>query len=174
MPGNIPPAIVSSSTPQVPADSPVLYRAVASVRAPGGPDKYVSFSADGLEVAMGMSGALAEFYGVEPGDFTPRPSTLDYLVGATAGCLLGTLRRALVARGVEVSPDALTCEAVGDVVVDAGVPRLTRIVVRYRFQAPPAVDSDAVERAHAVHHRGCAVSRSIESAVDITTELDIA
>lgn len=151
----------------------MLYQPAVSVRAPGGPDKHVRFAADGAEAIMGMSGSLADFYGAEPGTYTPRAATLDYVVGAATACLLGTFRRALAARGVTVGADELTAEGLGDVVVEDGVPQLKRIVVRYRLLAPGDADPDAIERAHAVHHRACAVSRSLEAAIDISTELQL-
>lgn len=151
----------------------VLYRATVHVRSPGGPDKHVSFAADEAVAVMGMSGSLADFYGAQAGTFTPHASTLDYVVGAVAGCLIGTFRRALVARKVTVGPDDLTADAVGDVVVEDGVPQLQRIVVRYRLNVSSESDLDAVDRAHAVHHRACAVSRSLEAAISISTELEL-
>jgi uncharacterized OsmC-like protein len=151
----------------------VLYRATVRVRSLGGPDKHVSFAVDEAEAIMGMSGSLADFYGAQAGTFTPRASTLDYLVGATAGCLLGTFCRALAARKVTVAPDDLAADAVGDVVVEDGVPQLKRIVVRYRLKVAPETDLDAVDRAHAFHHRACAVSRSLEAAIAISTELEL-
>ena len=151
----------------------ILYRATVRVRSVGGPDKHVSFAADEAEAIMGMSGSLADFYGAEAGTFTPHASTLDYVVGATAGCLLGTFRRALAARKISVTADDLVADAVGDVVVQDGVPQLKRIVVRYRLKVAPKTDLDAVERAHAVHHRACAVSRSLEAAITISTELEL-
>jgi hypothetical protein len=109
------------------ADEPVLYEAVVTARAPGGPDKHVGLAADGSEVVMGMSGSLAEFYRAPAGTFTPRASTLDYVVGALTACLLGTFRRALVAREIAVTGDDLTAEAVGAVVIDGDVPVLRRV-----------------------------------------------
>lgn len=143
------------------------------MHAPGGPDKLVSFPVDGAEATMGLSAGLADFYGAEAGTFMPHASTLDYVVGATAGCLLGTFRRALAARKVPFAADDLAADAIGEVVLEDGVPQLKRIVVRYRLKVMPEVNLDSVERAHAVHHRGCAVSRSLEAAIDIRTELEL-
>ena len=150
-----------------------VYQAVVTVRSAGGPDKHVRFEADGVEAVMGMSGGLGQFYGAQPGTYDPRASTLDYVVGATAACLTGTLRRALTARGVVLAPDGLSATAVGDVVVEDGVPQLKRILVSYRLTAPAGSDRAVIDRAHSVHHRACAVSRSLEAAIEIRTELEI-
>jgi uncharacterized OsmC-like protein len=157
----------SGSTPEP------LYRAEVTVRAHGGPDKQVRFAVDDVEATMGMSGTLGSFYGSEPGTYTEHASTLDYVVGATAACLLGTFRRALGARGITVTGEQLTAEAVGDVIVDGDVPILKRIVVSYTLSAPEGADLETIERAHSVHHRACAVSRSLESSIDIRTELEL-
>jgi organic hydroperoxide reductase OsmC/OhrA len=155
------------------SESEPIYQAVATVRSAGGPDKHVRFEADGVEAVMGMSGGLAQFYGAEPGTYDPRASTLDYVVGATAACLTGTLRRALAVRGVVVAADGLSARAVGDVVVEDGVPQLKRILVSYRLSAPAGADRAVIDRAHALHHRACAVSRSLEAAIEIRTELKL-
>ncbi len=164
----------SSSTPtEIEAGPEVLYLSEVAVHAHGGPDKHVRFAADGGEATMGMSGSLGSFYGAEPGTYQERASTLDYVVGAAAACLLGTFRRALGARGVSVTGEELTAEATGDVVLDGDVPVLKRIVVRYTLRAPAGSDVTVIERAHSVHHRACAVSRSLEGSIEISTELEL-
>ncbi len=42
-----------------------------------------------------------------------------------------------------------------------------------RLKAPEAADPEAIQRAHAVHHRACAVSRSLEGSIEIRTELEL-
>jgi organic hydroperoxide reductase OsmC/OhrA len=91
-----------------------------------------------------------------------------------AACLLGTFRGALAVRGVDVGADALTAEAIGDVIVEHGVPLLKRVTVQYHLSVPPGADRSVIEHAHSVHHRACAVSRSLEAAIAITTELELA
>lgn len=49
---------------------------------------------------------------------------------------------------------------------------IRRIHVRYRLRIPPG-HVDAVERVHARHHRSCPVYRSLEGAIEITTEYAI-
>ena len=49
------------------------------------------------------------------GAFTPHASTLDYIVGATAGCLMGTLNRALQVRKIVTTDGRLESEAVGEI-----------------------------------------------------------
>lgn len=160
----------TSAAPAI--DQVVLYRTVALVNAEGR-DKRVRFPIDGTAALMGLNGGLAEFYDAAPGSFAPHASTLDYVAGATGACLLGTFRRALTVRGIAVDEDALSAEVTGDVIVEDDVPQLKRITVRYRLRAPADADRTVIERAHSVHHKACAVSRSLEAAITITTELEL-
>lgn len=60
----------------------------------------------------------------------------------------------------------------GEVEKDDGVLVIKRIHVTYHLAAE-AADWDAARRAHEVHHGKCPVYKTIESCVDITTELEI-
>lgn len=126
----------------------------------------------GDEVTFGVPGWQGEHYGFEPGTVPEHPGTLDYLVASVAGCLIGTFGGALKARGIATEGDALTAEALGEVVVDPdGVLRLRRITVRYRLTAPED-KRDAAERANAHHAQHCPNARSVAAAIEIVTELD--
>jgi organic hydroperoxide reductase OsmC/OhrA len=118
-----------------------------------------------------MHDELAEFYGAQPGSFEPRASTLDYVVGALAACLAGTLKRALLARGVQLKPDDLQTTATASIVVVDKVPTIRAVTVSYLLSNTDPADHEKIGRAHAVHHRACAVSRSLEAAIEISTNL---
>ena len=49
---------------------------------------------------------------------------------------------------------------------------IRRIHVIYKLQAPEG-DRETIERVHAVHARHCPVARSLEGAIDITTEYEL-
>jgi uncharacterized OsmC-like protein len=140
----------------------------------GSPDKLVRLPQSDADVPMGMHGELAEFYGAAPGTFTPHASTLDYVVGALTACLAGTFKRALAARGVAIDPEALEVRGTGAIVKDGDVPVIRRVTVEYVLSGTAPEDRGAIERAHSVHHRGCAVSRSLEAAIEIDTSLTLA
>ena len=72
---------------------------------------------------------------------------------------------------VSISAGDLTAEAVGEIVVDGDVPIIRAIEVRYTLRGIGADQPEKVDRAHAVHHRACAVSRSLEGAIEISTVL---
>lgn len=126
----------------------------------------------GTDVTFGTPGWQGEHYGFPPGTAEDDPGTLDYLVASVAGCLIGTFGGALRARGIESAGDALTADALGEVVVDDdGVLRLRRIVVRYTLKAPESKRA-AAERANEHHVAHCPNARSVAAAIEIVTELD--
>jgi uncharacterized OsmC-like protein len=75
---------------------------------------------------------------------------------------------------VKASGGRLTSEAAGEVEDEEGVLVLKRVHVRYRLALDPDADRDKVQRAFERHPEKCPVYRSIGSAVEITTELELA
>jgi organic hydroperoxide reductase OsmC/OhrA len=47
------------------------------------------------------------------------------------------------------------------------------IEVRYRLAGTGPDEYAQVQRAHLVHHRACAVSRSVDAAINISTQLEL-
>jgi len=127
----------------------------------------------GEEVTFGTPGWQGEHYGFPPEAVEGHPSgTLDYLVASVGGCLIGTFGGALRARDIPSAGDALTADALGEVVVDPDkVLRLRKITVTYRLRAPEA-KREAAERALAHHARHCPNARSVAAAIEIVTEMD--
>ena len=151
--------------------SAVVYR--SEVRAdPGGVGiKMVSLPAETQPVAMGMHGGVAAHYKLAEGSFTPRAATLDYLVGGTAACLLGTLARALRVRDINADAEHLHMTAVGEHESEDGVLVLKRIHVVAHLRALTS-QREAVERIFPLFASKCPMHQSIRTAIDITTELD--
>ena len=67
----------------------------------------------------------------------------------------------------------LAGEATGEIEVEDGVLVLRRIHVRYLLRVEPDADREAIRRAFDHHMRHCPVYRSIEAAIDCTTELEL-
>jgi uncharacterized OsmC-like protein len=65
----------------------------------------------------------------------------------------------------------LTSEAEGDVHIEEKVLVLKRIRVRYTLKGCPDDKRESAERAHAHHAARCPVARSVEKAIQISTEL---
>jgi hypothetical protein len=123
----------------------VVYRSLVRVEAKPGGIKLVSLPAEPAPVPMGMHGAIAKHYKLAEGSFTPHASTLDYVVGATAGCLAGTLGRALTMRKIPVGEGRLQVEAVGELEADDSVLVIRRIRVVAQLKAD-ASNREATEQ----------------------------
>jgi uncharacterized OsmC-like protein len=133
--------------------------------------KLVTLPAETEPVLMGMHGGIAAFYKLPDGSFTPRAATLDYLVGATATCLLGTLARALRVREINPEADYLQMDAVGEHESEDGVLVLRRIHVTAHLRATSS-QRETAERVFQVFASSCPMHRSIRKAIDITLALD--
>jgi uncharacterized OsmC-like protein len=148
----------------------VKYRSEVRIEQREGLDREAFLPPSGQPAMLGVHGSVALHYGVDP-DASRYPATLDYVVGATAGCLLGTLGVVLGMRGIDATGDRLTAVAVGEVEDDDGVLVIKRIHVRYRLAVSQEQRATA-ERLHGVHASHCAVARSIASSIAVTTELE--
>ncbi len=60
----------------------------------------------------------------------------------------------------------------GEIETEDRVLIIKRIHVRYRLAVPEERRAD-VERVHAVHARFCPVARSLEGAIEVSTELEL-
>jgi uncharacterized OsmC-like protein len=153
------------------ASSAVVYRSHVRVEPGAAKLKLVYLPQEETAIPMGVHGAIAAHYKLEDGAFTPRASTLDYIVGATAGCLMGTLNGALQARGIPTGDGRLTGEAVGEIEVDAGVLVIRRIRLTAHLRAPEE-HRDTVDRVASVYPAQCPVYRSLHTAIAISTQLE--
>lgn len=141
------------------------------VRRTGGADKAVLLPAEADEVVMGAHSEIARHLGVDP-RHPERATTLDYIVGATAGCLAGSLARALAGRGVALGRDDHAVEAAGEIHLRDQVPVLERITVRHTLRLAPELHGLA-RKVHRFYHRGCPVSRSLAGSIAIESELEL-
>jgi uncharacterized OsmC-like protein len=160
-----------SSTLQSPVKPEVVYVSHVQVEPRSGGLKYVHMPVETQPVPMGMFGEVAAHYKVAEGTYIPHASALDYVVGAAAACLMGTLSRALQVRKIATDNSRLLSEAFGEVEVEDGVLVIRRIRVVAHLRAEES-QRETAERVNAVYASGCAVYRSIHKAIDITTELD--
>lgn len=161
---------MSTPVARRPTASGVAYRSHVRIEPGAAKLKLVHLPQESSAVPMGVHGEIAAHYKLESGAFAPRAATLDYVVGATAACLLGTLNGALMARQIPTGDGRLTGEAVGDVEVEDGVLVIRRIHVVARVRAS-AGHREAVERVHGVYPDQCPVYRSLRNAIAISTEL---
>lgn len=65
--------------------SEVVYRSEVTIDRERGPMRSARLPGTEEPVRFGVHGAIAEHYGVDPADFPPTPTTIDYVVAATGG-----------------------------------------------------------------------------------------
>ena len=152
------------------AGSGVVYESKVSVEPRAGRLKMVTLPHEAEPVPMGMHGPIATHYKVPEGTYTPRAATLDYVVGAAAGCLMGTLNGALTANQIPTGDGRLTSDAVGEIEVEDGVLVIRRILIRVQLKGA-AAHRDKAEGVVKTYAMKCPVYRSLYKAIDITTEL---
>jgi len=158
-------------TAHTPTESAVVYRSSVRVEPGAAKLKMVHLPHESEPVPMGVHGPIAAHYKLADGAFTPRASTLDYVVGATAGCLMGTLNGALTARQIPTGDGRLTGEAVGEIEVEDGVLVIRRIHLVARLRGS-AAHSETVTRVAGIYANQCPVYRSLRKGIAITTELE--
>jgi uncharacterized OsmC-like protein len=123
-------------------------------------------------VFFGVHGEVAQHYGVSPVDEEPHPSTLDYLVAAAGGWLLGTFAGALAARHVSFDSDSLYADTLGEVETEDKVLVVKRIKQTFHLMADEK-DRETIQRVVDIYADGCPVARSIKDSIEITSELDL-
>jgi uncharacterized OsmC-like protein len=148
-----------------------VYSARVRVEARPGGLKLIHLPIETEPVPMGMHGPIAKHYKIPEGSYTPHASTLDYVIGATAGCLMGTLNRALQVRKIATDGDRLQAEAVGEIEAEDGVLIIRRIRMLVRLRADES-QREAAERTIEAYAAHCPVYRSLYKAIEITTELE--
>jgi uncharacterized OsmC-like protein len=122
-------------------------------------------------VLFGVHDEIAEHYKIPPGTYEPHAATLDYVIAAAGGCLIGTFGGALAGRRVVLSGAGLTAEVSGEIErEDDNVLVIKRIHVVYHL-ATAEEYKEKVFRAYDVHAAKCPVFRSLTPGIAITTEL---
>jgi uncharacterized OsmC-like protein len=154
--------------------SDVVYTSRVRVERVRGPLRRAWLPAREEPVEFGVHDEVADHYGVPRGSDAERPTTLDFVVAAAAGWLTGTFGGALEARQIPAGAGRLTSEARGEVENEDGVLVIKRIHVKYRLRLDPEADRDKAQRAFERHMPFCPVYRSIGSAIEITTSLQLA
>ena len=137
-----------------------------------GKDKVKCAEFDGFSgiTRMGVNGGIAEFFKVQPAE--PLPSTLDYVVAAVGGCLLGTLAGAFEGRGLRADPEKLETIAEGRMEEIDGKLLLTDVTVKYRIKVSKD-QRQAAERALEYHADRCPVSESVKRGITVDWQSEI-
>ncbi|HZC83890.1 MAG TPA: OsmC family protein [Rubrobacter sp.] len=85
---------------------------------------------------------------------------------------MGTFKGALAARQVSFEEDSLYADTIGEVETENKVLVLKRIKHTLHLSAEEK-DRETIERVVEVYEDSCPVARSIKSAIEITSELDL-
>jgi uncharacterized OsmC-like protein len=150
----------------------VTYVSRVKLEPVGGKVRLAHIPAEEEPVPFGVHSEIAEHYGVSLDEEEPHASTLDYLVAAAGGWLLGTFAGALAARHVSFDRDSLYADSVGEIETENKVLVLKRIKQTLHLTAE-AKDRETIERVVEVYEDSCPVARSIKPAIEITSELDL-
>jgi uncharacterized OsmC-like protein len=78
---------------------------------------------------------------------------------------------ALEARGIDAGEGKLSSQAEGEMYVEDKVLVIKRIRVHYLLKGCPDDKREVAERAHSFHASRCPVAKSIEKAIEISTDL---
>jgi organic hydroperoxide reductase OsmC/OhrA len=160
------------ATEKEPGMADVTYLSHVKVEPVEGKIRLAYIPAEDEPVVFGVHSEIAEHYGVSDDDEEPHPTTLDYLVAAAGGWLLGTFSGALAARQVSFDKDSFYADTVGEIETENKVLVLKRIAHTIHLTADEE-DREDIERVLEVYEDSCPVARSINDAIEIRSELDL-
>ena len=136
------------------------------------PNNRAFLPAENNPVLFGVHDEIAEHYKIPSGTYEPHAATLDYIIAAAGGCLIGTLGGALAGRRVVLSGNGLTADVNGEIErEDDNVLVIKRIHVVYHLVTSEEY-KEKVFRAYDIHAAKCPVYRSLTPGITITTEMD--
>jgi uncharacterized OsmC-like protein len=156
-------------TSQEASVSDVAYVSKVRIERKVGPVRIAYLPGESQPVVFSVHGAIAEHYKVDPAKLTEsHASTIDYLIAATAGWMLGTFGGALDARHIDASNGKLVGEVTGEVETEDGVLVIRRIHSAMRLVAPEQA-IETVERVHGLYAMRCPLYRTLHKTIQLTS-----
>jgi uncharacterized OsmC-like protein len=153
--------------------SEVVYVSKARIERKAGPLRIAHLPGESQPVLFSVHGAIAEHYKVDPSKLTEsHSSTIDYVVAATAGWMLGTFGGALEARHIDASNGKLVGEVTGEVEEEDGVLVIRRIHLSMRLAAREQV-RQTVERVHGLYAMRCPLYRTLHKTIELTSSFTL-
>jgi uncharacterized OsmC-like protein len=151
----------------------VVYISKSHIERRKGPLRVARLPGEFHPVLFSVHGAIAEHYKIPP-DLLPEShaSTIDYVIAATAGSMMGTFGGALEARQIYAGNGKLTAEVTGEVETEEGVLVVRRIHVAMRLIASPG-QREIVERTHGVYSMSCPLYRTLRDSIQLTSSVEI-
>jgi uncharacterized OsmC-like protein len=153
--------------------SEVVYISKSRIERKVGPLRIAHLPGESQPVIFSVHGAIAEHYKVDPARLKEsHSSTIDYVICATAGWMMGTFGGALEARQIDASNDRLTADVTGEVETDDGVLVIRRIHVAMRLAAAEETRG-TVERVHGIYAMHCPLYRTLHNTIELTSSVEL-
>jgi uncharacterized OsmC-like protein len=154
--------------------SAIVYTSKSRIERKQGPLRIAHLPGESQPVVFSVHGAIAEHYKVDPSKLKEsHAATIDYVISATAGWMMGTFGGALEARQIDASNGKLTADVTGEVETEDGVLVIRRIHVAMRLQAPQEA-KETVERVHGIYAMHCPLYRTLHKAIQLTSSFELA
>jgi uncharacterized OsmC-like protein len=153
--------------------SDVVYISKSRIERKQGPLRIAHLPGEPQPVTFSVHGAIAQHYKVDPAKLKEsHSSTIDYVISATAGWMMGTFGGALEARHIDASNGKLIADVTGEVEVEEGVLVIRRIHVAMRIAVPEAA-REIVERTHGMYAMHCPLYRTLHKAIQLTSSVEV-
>jgi uncharacterized OsmC-like protein len=151
----------------------VVYVSKSRIERKQGPLRIAHLPGESQPVIFSVHGAIAEHYKVDPAKLKEsHSSTIDYVISATAGWMMGTFGGALEARQIDASNGKLTADVTGEVETEENVLVIRRIHVAMRLVAPHDV-KETVERVHGIYAMRCPLYRTFHKTLQLTSSFEL-
>jgi uncharacterized OsmC-like protein len=151
----------------------IIYISRSRIERKVGPVHIAHLPAEPQEVVFSAHGPLAQHYKIEPVKLIgSHASTLDYVVAATAGGMLGTFGVALEARHINASNGKLIGDVTGEVGSEDGILVIRRIHLAMRLEAPEEA-RPVVARVHSLYPMKCPLYRTLHKAIDLSSSYEL-
>ena len=153
--------------------SDIIYVSTSRIERKVGPIRIAHLPGEPQDVTFSLHGALAEYYKVEPTKLIgAHSSSIDYVVAATAACMLGTFGEALEKRQIKASNGRLVGEATGEIVAEDGVLVIRRIHLSMRLDAPESA-RPVVARVHGLYAMESPLYRTLHKVIELSSSYEI-
>lgn len=119
-------------------------------------------------IYYGVHGGIKRFYKVEPEK--EHAATLDHIVAATAGWMMGTLARFLAEKQIPTPEDRYRAEVEGDIENVNNILKITQIRVKYFLQLARGKEKEARE-AFSLYLTSCPAAQSVIGCIQIKDDL---
>jgi uncharacterized OsmC-like protein len=151
----------------------VVYTSKSRIERTQGPVRIAHLPGESQPVIFSVHGAIAQHYKIDPAMLKElHASTLDYVIGATAGWMMGTFGGALDARQIDASNGRLTADVIGEVEKEEGVLVIRRIHVAMRLVALEEA-RETVDRVHGIYAMRCPLYRTLHKAIQLTSSFEL-